>query len=148
MSKESVEQKSQDIIDQLHKKIKYLERENNRFRLQRQQQEKLADINSKLLIHNNKELEKALELAEQANRAKTDFLTNISHEIRTPLTAILGLSEVISATRLDNFQQQQLRRLSLAGQQLLEILNNVLEISSIDSGGLSSRESLFPLMRC
>lgn len=132
---------------ELIKKIAYLARENERLQKTQQRQEKIAEINRRLLKKTNAKLEKALQLAEQANAAKTDFLANISHEIRTPLNIILGMGEAMAGTRLDSSQKKQLHTLQRSGKQLMDILNNVLEFSRIDSGDTDVEKNHFSLKK-
>jgi two-component system sensor histidine kinase/response regulator len=83
------------------------------------------------------ELELARKLAEQSNRAKTDFLANVSDEIRTPINGIIGLSHLLSRTRLDEHQRDYLSRMSGAAKRLLYILNDILDFSQIETRHLS-----------
>ena len=136
---------SPEVIRDLRKKIAYLERKNSRLLDQQVRQEKINDINRQILNKRFVELEHALVLAEQANKAKTDFLANISHEIRTPLNIILGICEILTDTELDTFQKSQLHILNRFGIQLLGILNNVLEISRIDSGNIAVYPQTFSI---
>ena len=88
-----------------------------------------------------KELEEARERAERstrmtnaANRAKSDFLANTSHEIRTPMNAILGMNEMILNESRDSEVRQAALDIRHAGNHLLAIINNILDISKIESG--------------
>lgn len=88
-----------------------------------------------------KELEESRERAEQstritnaANRAKSDFLANTSHEIRTPMNAILGMNEMILRESRDQAIHQAALDIRNAGNHLLSIINNILDISKIESG--------------
>jgi PAS domain S-box-containing protein len=94
-----------------------------------------------VLFQDMTEVIKVKEQAEQANRAKSSFLARMSHEIRTPLNAILGLSEV----ELQNLHPQgtrvNLEKIYGSGSLLLEIVNDILDISKIESGGFE----IFPM---
>jgi len=75
--------------------------------------------------------------AEQANRSKSEFLANMSHELRTPLNAILGFSQLLEervGASLDERQRGWLRNIQVAGTHLLDLINDVLDISKVEAG--------------
>jgi PAS domain S-box-containing protein len=79
---------------------------------------------------------RARETAEQANRAKTEFLAMMSHEIRTPLTTIVGVTDLLLHGSLTPRQHDQATRLKYAGEMLLALVNGVLDMSKIEAGKL------------
>ena len=79
-------------------------------------------------------LEQAKEEAERANNAKSEFLSRMSHELRTPLNAILGFSQVLDRQELPLVQRERVGHIYRAGQHLLSLINEVLEIARIETG--------------
>ncbi|MEZ4798859.1 MAG: response regulator [Flavobacteriales bacterium] len=80
------------------------------------------------------ELMKSREKAEESSRNKAQFLANMSHEIRTPLTGIIGLVEQLGKTELTQIQTQQLELINAASGTLLNVVNDVLDVSKIEAG--------------
>lgn len=83
-----------------------------------------------------KEVLAAQESAEAANRAKSEFLANMSHEIRTPMNAILGYTELLRTERDDKHKNDYLKGITSAGKNLLNIINDILDLSKIEAGKL------------
>jgi PAS domain S-box-containing protein len=82
-------------------------------------------------------LRRSKEEAEKANRAKSEFLSRMSHELRTPLNAILGFAQLLEMAALDRDKRESVAQILKAGQHLLGLINEVLEISRIEAGRLS-----------
>ena len=85
---------------------------------------------------NEAALHEARQIAEEANRAKSEFLANISHEIRTPLNAVLGFSSLLSETDLNLRQSDFVDSIHNAGDALLVLINDLLDFSKIEAGRL------------
>ncbi|MBK1715310.1 hybrid sensor histidine kinase/response regulator [Rubrivivax gelatinosus] len=94
----------------------------------KQAENRLAEINV--------ELQQRAAQAEAATRAKSAFLANMSHEIRTPMNAIIGLTHLLARDMRDDKQRERLRKIDGAASHLLQILNDVLDLSKIEAGKL------------
>lgn len=134
-----------------------------RERAARQEAESLLEQKSLELFHTNEklreqavlleeqveertaELKKALELAREATRAKSDFLATMSHEIRTPLNGILGLADLLSMGELNSEQLDHLQLLIRSGHTLLALINDILDFSKIEAGKLDLDQHDFDL---
>ncbi|HSJ88002.1 MAG TPA: PAS domain S-box protein [Anaerolineales bacterium] len=106
----------------------------------KQQEQELKSLNSELeerVAERTAEFHRLNAELEHANRAKDEFLANMSHELRTPLNSILGLSESLLEQRrgqLNDYQQKSLQIVESSGRHLLELINDVLDLSKIEAG--------------
>ncbi len=99
------------------------------------------------MLYFNKKLQLTAKDAESANKAKTDFLSTMSHDIRTPMNAIIGLTTIAEKNIDDKKSVKEcLRKVSLASNHLLTLINDILDISKVESGKLNFSPATFSLV--
>ena len=106
----------------------------------------LACVDGGYILSMNHRLRKTAKLAEQASEAKTQFLSSMSHDIRTPLNAVLGMTE-LAQKRVDDpaYVTDCLNKISVSGAHLLTLINDILEISRVESGKTVLNPAPFPV---
>lgn len=85
--------------------------------------------------------------AEEANRSKSQFLANISHELRTPLNGLIGLSQLLAGTSLDEKQREFVNKMHLSGVNLLHLVNDLLDVSKLETGKMQYEDAPFTLQQ-
>lgn len=107
------------------------------------------NLQAEIEIRQNTEYEliRAKEAAESANRAKSEFLANISHELRTPLNGILGYAQILKRSGdLTDYQREGVDIIHSSGQHLLELINDILDLSKIEAGRMEVQRNEFHLL--
>ncbi|AWK05603.1 hypothetical protein HYN56_15705 [Flavobacterium crocinum] len=95
----------------------------------------------------NIQLDAQRKIAEKAVMARDSFLANMSHEIRTPLNAIIGFTDLLAQTQLDDVQKDYIDSVQIAGENLLLIVNDILDLSKLESGSLAIEAEPFNLKK-
>ena len=103
------------------------------------------DTSRRLLEQKNAELEQARDVALEATRSKSLFISSVSHELRTPMNAIIGCADSLSRTQLTRRQQEYLQITQRAGETLLDLTNNILDLAKVDSEQLQLEQTEFDL---
>ena len=107
-----------------------------------------VDVETRRSLQQTKALAEALEAAEEASRAKTVFLSNMSHEIRTPMNAIIGLDNIaLSNPAIPQETREELEQIGVSAKHLLSIINDILDMSRIESGRLTLTTGEFAIAK-
>ena len=124
---------ARDITDQ-----KRIEKESIEARL-------FAELATEIAEEAKRNAEKATIIAENAVKAKQQFLSNMSHEIRTPMNAIIGFTKVVLKTELSDKQKEYLTAIKLSGDALIVLINDILDLAKVDAGKMVFEKTPFKL---
>jgi signal transduction histidine kinase/CheY-like chemotaxis protein len=116
----------------VNERTKELTKTNDLMRLEIEQRKKAQEMADKMAFE-----------AEVANQAKSAFLANMSHEIRTPMNAVINMTDLVLDTKLDESQREYLSIIKTSGNSLLGIINDILDLSKIESGKLELEQAPF-----
>ena len=108
---------------------------------------RISELNIERLHKTLRELEEAKKQIEANSKARQEFLATVSHEIRTPLNAILGFAELLSDTKMDGDQTEYLGAVKSAGDNLMVLINDLLDLSKIEAGMLTLSNTTFNLRK-
>ncbi|MCW8824997.1 MAG: response regulator [Gammaproteobacteria bacterium] len=111
----------------------------------RDELELLVDRRTEDLVRKQDELKVAIAVAEEANLAKSDFLSSMSHEIRTPMNGVLGMLSLLLETNLNHVQHHRAKLAEVSAQSLLTLINDILDFSKIEAGKLELEQLDFDL---
>ncbi|MEW6327013.1 MAG: response regulator [Thermodesulfobacteriota bacterium] len=141
--------KTEQLAEELREKNELLAAQNEELQ---SQSEELMAMNEELrsqaeeLVSQQRALEEKTRQAEEADRLKSEFLSNMSHELRTPLNAILGMSRLLAnGGGLGERQEKYLQIIEKNGQSLLQLINDILDLSKIESGRLELNYTDIPM---
>ena len=133
------------LIDAFNRMLDQIEARETQLEQHRNNLEKEVARRTEDLVRVNRELTLAKERAEEVARLKSEFLANMSHEIRTPMNGIIGMTELALETPLNDVQRDYLHTVRISSESLLNIINDILDLSKVEAGKLRLDRAEFDL---
>ena len=119
--------------------------EQKRIEIELTEAKNFAEIATELAQDAKRKAESATLIAEEAVKAKQQFLSNMSHEIRTPMNAIIGFTKVLLKTELSSKQKEYLSAIKISGDTLIVLINDILDLAKVDAGKMSFEKIPFKM---
>lgn len=145
LGRQSIQKKQftrkEKVLEEKHQEL--LEDIESNNQIIQEQQENYSKTLEAEIQHQTKELLLAKQNAEEASMAKTDFLASMSHEIRTPMNAVIGFTDLLLDSTLSDEQKEYAQIIKKSSHSLLDIINDILDISKVESGEINLEHSSF-----
>ena len=134
-----------DLIDGFNGMLGQIEERDVRLRCHREELEETVSARTRSLANSMGELQVAKERAEAGSRSKSEFMARMSHEIRTPMNGVLGMTELLTSTTLDERQRRYAHTIQQSAEALLVVINDILDFSKIEAGKMTLDVAPFDL---